>query len=68
MFGLLAPICVPASAKQWDMATGFAYGNYQTYLARQFAVAVGGATGLAIGIRVHSNGSLIPANQIKKSS
>ncbi|MCS6892623.1 MAG: TRAP transporter substrate-binding protein [Rhodovarius sp.] len=51
---------------RWQAASGFAEGNYHTRNLRLFLEEVRVATGGALDIQLHSNGSLLPQPQIKR--
>lgn len=56
-----------AQSTRWQAATGFADGNYHTRNLRAFIADVAQASGEALQIQLHSNGSLVPQPQIKRS-
>jgi TRAP-type C4-dicarboxylate transport system substrate-binding protein len=51
---------------RWNLASGFAEGNYHTRNLRAFVEDVKAATGGALDIALHPNGSLLPQPQIKR--
>lgn len=57
----------PASAETWDMPTPYAEGNFHTRNIVAFAEEVKAATGGALEITVHPNGSLVKHPEIKNA-
>jgi len=57
----------PAAAETWDMPTPYAEGNFHTRNIVAFAEEVKAATGGAIEITVHPNGSLVKHPEIKNA-
>ena len=51
---------------RWNLVSGFAEGNYHTRNLRGFIADVKAATGGALDIALHPNGSLLPQPQIKR--
>lgn len=51
---------------RWQAASGFAEGNYHTRNLRQFLAELREATGGALDVQLHPNGSLLPQPQIKR--
>lgn len=62
-----AAVLATAQAAEWNMATGYAPGNFHTENIKQFAKDVAAATGGELEIVVHSAGSLFKANEIKRA-
>lgn len=62
--GALAPAAL--AQPRWNLASGFAEGNYHTRNLRVFLDEVRAATAGALDIGLHSNGSLLPQPQIKR--
>jgi len=64
----MALCCVgPAAAEQWNMPTPYADNNFHTVNILRFADEVKQATGGALEIIVHSNGSLFHHPEIKRA-
>ena len=68
---LAAPLAIaapltPAAQPRWQAASGFAEGNFQTRNLRQFLAELREATGGALDVQLHANGSLLPQPQIKR--
>ena len=60
-------LAIPAGAQaRWNLASGFAEGNYHTRNLRGFVDEVRAATGGALDITLHPNGTLLPQPQIKR--
>jgi TRAP-type C4-dicarboxylate transport system substrate-binding protein len=55
-----------AAQPRWQAASGFAEGNYHTRNLRQFLAELREATGGALDVQLHANGSLLPQPQIKR--
>lgn len=55
-----------AAQPRWQAASGFAEGNYHTRNLRQFLTELREATGGALDVQLHANGSLLPQPQIKR--
>jgi TRAP-type C4-dicarboxylate transport system substrate-binding protein len=55
-----------AAQPRWQAASGFAEGNFQTRNLRQFLTELRDATGGALDVQLHANGSLLPQPQIKR--
>jgi TRAP-type C4-dicarboxylate transport system substrate-binding protein len=60
-------LAAPALAETWDMPVAYPATNYHTENAVAFAACVKDATGGAIDIVVHPNGSLFAGNDIKRA-
>lgn len=56
-----------ALAEKWDMPTAYPDNSYMTENIRDWASAIGIATGGELEIVIHSGGSLFPGNEIKRS-
>jgi TRAP-type C4-dicarboxylate transport system substrate-binding protein len=58
----------PAARAQarWQAASGFGDGNYHTRNLRDFLAEIAQATGGAVQVTLHANGSLLPQPQIKR--
>ena len=63
---LLGLSTTQAQGLRWQAASGFGDGNYHTRNLREFLAEIGTATGGAIQVTLHSNGSLLPQPQIKR--
>lgn len=63
---LLPTSLAQAQTLRWQAASGFGDGNYHTRNLREFAAEIAQATGGALQITLHSNGSLLPQPQIKR--
>lgn len=63
----LGGIAAAAQAETWDMPVAYPATNYHTENAVAFAACVKDATGGAIDIVVHPNGSLFSGNDIKRA-
>lgn len=63
----LALAASAALAENWDMPMAYPDTNYHTETGKAFAECVGIATGGAITITVHPNGSLFKGNEIKRA-
>jgi TRAP-type C4-dicarboxylate transport system substrate-binding protein len=63
----LAASAAPAFGQtRWQAASGFGDGNYHTRNLRDFLAEVAQATGGAVQVTLHANGSLLPQPQIKR--
>jgi TRAP-type C4-dicarboxylate transport system substrate-binding protein len=63
------PLLATASHAQparWQAASGFGDGNYHTRNLREFLAEIAAATGGAVQVTLHANGSLLPQPQIKR--
>jgi TRAP-type C4-dicarboxylate transport system substrate-binding protein len=64
--GLLLPALPARAQARWQMASGFAEGNFHTRNLRQFIAEAREATGGALEIQLHPAGSLLQQPQIKR--
>jgi TRAP-type C4-dicarboxylate transport system substrate-binding protein len=55
-----------AQPARWQAASGFGDGNYHTRNLREFLAEIASATGGAVQVQLHANGSLLPQPQIKR--
>ena len=56
-----------AKAEKWDMPMAYADSNFHTQNGKDFAAAVGVATGGKLEIVIHGGGSLFKGNEIKRA-
>jgi TRAP-type C4-dicarboxylate transport system substrate-binding protein len=63
----LVAIALPAAAETWDMPLAYPATNFHSETAASFAACVKEATGGAIDIQTHPNGSLFGGGDIKRA-
>ncbi len=63
----IATLAAAAQAETWDMPLAYPATNYHSETAAGFAACVTEATGGAIEIVTHPNGSLFPGSDIKRA-
>lgn len=64
---IAAGFATSALAEKWDMPTAYPDNSYMTENLRDWAEAIGVATGGELEIVIHSGGSLFPGNEIKRA-